>query len=155
MQYFDCISASGTVDSGSYSHKGEWKFLCASPLAGTVNQNNYKISTCGDAIFWLHFRKRNCRFWIVFTQRGMKIFMCISACGDHESELSLNLCLRGCDILIIFPQAELSVLGPWTMNRNKYKIGMQYFDCIYGSQIYASGTVCYGSHFHQVEMQNI
>ena len=62
--------------------RGKCKFLCASPLAGTVNQNNYKISACRDAIFWLHFRKRNCRFWIVFPQG--EIFMCISAHGDRE-----------------------------------------------------------------------
>ena len=50
--------------------RGKCKFSCASPLAGTVHQNNYKTSACGDAIFWLHFRKRNCRRWIVFPRGG-------------------------------------------------------------------------------------
>ena len=57
MQYFDCVSASGTADFGSYSRKGGGcKFLRASPLAGTVNRNNYKISARGNTIFWLHIR---------------------------------------------------------------------------------------------------
>ena len=50
--------------------RGKCKFSCASPLAGTVHRNNYKTSACGDAKFWLHFRKRNCRRWIVFPRGG-------------------------------------------------------------------------------------
>ena len=50
--------------------RGKCKFSCASPLAGTVHRNNYTTSACGDAIFWLHFRKRNCRRWIVFPRGG-------------------------------------------------------------------------------------
>ena len=41
--------------------------LCISS-SGNGNQNNYKISARGDAIFWLYFRKRNCRPWIVFPR---------------------------------------------------------------------------------------
>ena len=48
--------------------RGKCKFSCASLLVGTVHRNNYKTSACGDAIFWLHFRKRNCRRWIVFPR---------------------------------------------------------------------------------------
>ena len=51
--------------------RGKCKFSCASLLVGTVHQNNYKISACGDVKFWLHSRKRNCRFWIVFPRGGM------------------------------------------------------------------------------------
>ena len=36
--------------------------------------------------------------------------MCISACGDREPKQLQNLRLRGCNILIAFPQAELSLL---------------------------------------------
>ena len=43
--------------------------LCTSS-SGNGNQNNYKISARGDAIFSLHFRKRNCRRWIVFPRGG-------------------------------------------------------------------------------------
>ena len=43
--------------------------LCISS-SGNGNQNNYKISARGDAIFLLHFRKRNCRRWIVFPRGG-------------------------------------------------------------------------------------
>ena len=50
--------------------RGKCEFSCASPLAGTVHRNNYKTSACGDAKFWLHFRKRNCRRWIVFPRGG-------------------------------------------------------------------------------------
>ena len=63
MQYFDCITESGTAGSGSYSREGE-----------------------------------------------MQIFMCISACGAYVGELLLNLRSRECNILIVFPQAEVSIL---------------------------------------------
>ena len=41
---------------------GIHNLLCISS-SGNGNQNNYKISARGDAIFWLHFRKR--RFVII------------------------------------------------------------------------------------------
>ena len=50
--------------------RGKCTFSCASPLAGTVHRKNYKISACGDVKFWVHSRKRNCRFWIVFPRGG-------------------------------------------------------------------------------------
>ena len=93
MQYFDCISASETVASGSYSYEGECKFLRAPPLAGTVNRNDYKISACGDVKFWLHTRKRKCLFWIAFPR------------GGSVAKWLQNLRLRGCKILIAFLQA--------------------------------------------------
>ena len=34
------------------------------------HRNNYKFSACGDVQFWLHSRKWNCRFWIVFPRGG-------------------------------------------------------------------------------------
>ena len=81
--------------------RGEWKFLCASPLAGTVNRNKYKISACGDVEFWLHSRKRNCQFWIVFPRGGnVNIYV-------HLREVVLRS--RECNILIASPQAELSI----------------------------------------------
>ena len=46
---------------------GIHNLLC---ISSSGNQNNYKISARGDAIFWLHFRKRNCRRWIVFPRGG-------------------------------------------------------------------------------------
>ena len=112
MQYFDCISASGTAHSGSYSRKGGCKFLCASPLAGIVNRNNYKISTCGDGKFWLHSCKRNCPFWIVFPRRGNVNFY-----------------------------VHLRLRGPWTKIITKSPLaGMQYFDCISASGSVFSGS---------------
>ena len=117
-----CISVSESVGSGLNSRKGEWNFLCASLLAGTVDRN--KISACRDVIFWLHFRMRNCLFWIIFPQGvakggGMKIFICIFAPRDHERKLSRNLRTREGNILIVFPQAVVSVnwiVFPWGGN---------------------------------------
>ena len=48
---------------------GIHNLLCISS-SGNGNQNNNKISARGDAIFFLHFRKRNCRRWIVFSRVG-------------------------------------------------------------------------------------
>ena len=115
MQYSDFISANGTVGSGSYSRKGGGcKFLCATPLAGTVNRNYYRISPCRNAIFWLHFRKRNCRFWIVFPQGGnvdfYKHLHLRRPCRELKLGLIQNLPLRN-NILIAFPQAEVFILN--------------------------------------------
>ena len=52
---------------------GIHNLLCIS-WSGNGNQNNYKISARGDAKFWLHFRKRNCRRWIVFPRGGIVDF---------------------------------------------------------------------------------
>ena len=106
--------------------RGEWKFLCASPLAGTMNRNKYKISACGDVKFWLHSRKRNCRFWIVFPRggnvnfymhlreivtesplAGMQYFDCIPASGIVNSRSYSRE--GGWKFLCASPQT-----GPWT-----------------------------------------
>ena len=68
MQYFDCISASGTAGSGLYSCEG--KCLCASPLAGPIwTWIITKSPLAGMQYF--DFRKRNCRFWVVFPREEM------------------------------------------------------------------------------------
>ena len=90
--------------------RGECKFLCASPLAGTVNRNNYKISACGDVKFWLHFRKRNCRFWIVFPRGGNVNFYVHLRLRGPWTEIMTKSLLAECNILIAFPQAVVSVL---------------------------------------------
>ena len=92
------------------------------PLAGIHNllcisssrngdQNNYKISACGDAILCLHFRKRNCRFWITFPQEG-----------------SVNFCVH----------LRLRCLWTWIITKSQLA-GMQYFDCISASETVDSG----------------
>ena len=52
-----------------FPRAGIHNLLCISS-SGNGNQNNYKISARGDAIFLLHSRKRNCRRWIVFPRVG-------------------------------------------------------------------------------------
>ena len=90
---------------------GIHNLLCISS-SGNRNQNNYKISARGDAIFWLHFRKRNCRRWIVFPRGGIVNFHVHLRSRGRCTEIIKKspLRLRGCKILIAFPQAELSIL---------------------------------------------
>ena len=53
MQYFDCISASGSlrIVFPQGGNVNLYMPLKASKLAGTVNRDKYKIAACGDAIF--------------------------------------------------------------------------------------------------------
>ena len=88
---------------------GIHNLLCISS-SGNGNQNNYKISALGDAKFWLHFHKRNCRRWIVFPRGGIVNFHVHLRPGGRCTEIIQNLRLRGCKILIAFPEAELSIL---------------------------------------------
>ena len=111
---------------------GIHNLLCISS-SGNGNQNNYKISARGDAKFWLHFRKRNCRRWIVFPRGGIvnfhvhlrsrgrctEIITKISACGDVKFWLHSRK--RNCRFWIVFPRGgnknfyvHLRSQGPWT-----------------------------------------
>ena len=99
MQYFDCIPASGIVNSQDrIPARGEWKFVMC-------------ISTRRNAIFWLHPRKRNCQFQIVFPRGGMQpIFMCISANGTvNRNKYKISAC-GDVKFWLHSRQAELSIL---------------------------------------------
>ena len=95
---------------------GIHNLLCISS-SGNGNQDNYKISARGDAIFLLHSRKRNCRRWIVFPRVGNVNFHVhldplagtvhrnnykISACGDVKFWLHSRK--RNCRFRIVFPR---------------------------------------------------
>ena len=102
--------------------RGKCKFSCVSPLAGTVHRNNYTTSACGDAIFWLHFRKRRLSALDYFcapsprAEMHMKIYMCISARGNtmHRNNYKVSACgdvkfwlhsrKRNCRFWIVFPR---------------------------------------------------
>ena len=88
---------------------GIHNLLCISS-SGNGNQNNYKISARGDAIFWLYFRKRNCRRWKVFPRGGSVNFHASPLGGTVHRNNFKNLRFWGRKILIAFPQAELSIL---------------------------------------------
>ena len=116
---------------------GIHNLLCISS-SGNGNQNNNKISTRGDAIFFLHFRKRICRRWIVFPRVGNVNFHVHLRSRGRCTEIITKLRLRGCKILIAFPHVELSISDripargkckfsctsplAGTVRRNNYKI---------------------------------
>ena len=75
---------------------GIHNLLCISS-SGNGNQNNYKISARGDAIFWLYFRKRNCRRWIVFPRGGIVNFHASPLAGTVHRNNFKNLRLRECN----------------------------------------------------------
>ena len=136
MQCLIALPASGIVNSRSYSREGGMKICMCISANETVNRNKYKISACGDVKFWLHSRKRNCRFWIIFPPcRFWIIFPCGGGagckflCASPLAGMQYFDCIsrkRNCQFQIVFPRGGMKIFmcisANETVTRNKYEI---------------------------------
>ena len=89
-----CSTACGTASIRLHIREADMRRPLRISARGDGAQKNYKISACGDVKFWLHFLKRNCRFWIVFPRGGnVNLHVHIPLAGTmHRNNYKISAC---------------------------------------------------------------